>query len=198
MALFEYNRRKYTAHRAQSGKASMIVTTTPSVEGMKIVEYRVWFSAKLSPAWISSRIFPPESRTFSAAARAPMRGELIDARTAAVNEMVERATRAGAECGDRRRRRLRGSRSGEQHADGDRVGYGRRNRLIMAVRVLIRRVRPAIVFCLGAAVLMTALTAVVLEKPRYRDVSGGRFSGDGGGRGRSGDRVDKRRPHKCM
>ena len=74
----------------------MIVTTTPSVEGMKIMEYKGLVFGEVVAGVDFVKDFSAGITNFFGGRSGSYEGELIDARTAAVTEMVERATRAGA------------------------------------------------------------------------------------------------------
>ena len=102
----------------------MLVTTTNTVEGRRIVEYKGLVAGE---AILGANLF----RDLFASIRDIVGGRsgsyekvLNEARQTAVGEMTDKAAALGRQCGHRRRSRLRDDRLQWQHADGDGGGHG--------------------------------------------------------------------------
>lgn len=74
----------------------MIITTTPSIEGMKIVEYKGLVFGEVINGVDFIKDFAAGITNFLGGRSGSYEGELIDARQNAVKEMEQRASRIGA------------------------------------------------------------------------------------------------------
>ncbi len=74
----------------------MIVTTTPTVEGRKIVEYRGIVFGEVVSGVDFVKDFAAGLTNFFGGRSGSYEGELIDARESALNEMMQRASSLGA------------------------------------------------------------------------------------------------------
>lgn len=74
----------------------MIVTTTPTVEGRKIVEYRGIVFGEVVSGVDFVKDFAAGLTNFLGGRSGSYEGELIDARESALNEMMQRAASLGA------------------------------------------------------------------------------------------------------
>ena len=74
----------------------MIVTTTPSIEGMKITEYKGIVSGEVISGVDFVKDFAAGLTNFFGGRSGSYEGELIQAREAALNEMTNRAVALGA------------------------------------------------------------------------------------------------------
>mgnify|MGYP001253641482 FL=1 len=74
----------------------MIVTTTPSVEGRKIIEYKGVVFGEVIAGVNFLKDFAAELSNFFGGRSRSYEGELIEAREAALREMQKRAARLGA------------------------------------------------------------------------------------------------------
>lgn len=74
----------------------MIVTTTPTIEGRKIVEYRGIVFGKVVSGVDFVKDFAAGLTNFFGGRSGSYEGELIDARENALNEMMQRAAKLGA------------------------------------------------------------------------------------------------------
>lgn len=74
----------------------MIVTTTPSIEGKRIVEYKGIVFGEVVNGVDFVKDFTAGLTNFFGGRSGSYEGELVDARTDAVQEMVERARKMGA------------------------------------------------------------------------------------------------------
>lgn len=75
----------------------MIITTTPSVEGRKIVEYKGIVFGEVVAGVNFIKDFGASIRNIIGGRSSSYEGELIEARENAINEMKERAHRLGAD-----------------------------------------------------------------------------------------------------
>jgi uncharacterized protein YbjQ (UPF0145 family) len=75
---------------------SMIVTTTPTIEGRKIVEYRGIVFGEVVSGVDFVKDFAAGLTNFFGGRSGSYEGELIDARESALNEMMQRAAGLGA------------------------------------------------------------------------------------------------------
>lgn len=75
----------------------MIVTTTPSVEGRKITEYKGIVFGEIVAGVNFIKDFGASIRNIIGGRSSSYEGELIEARENAVREMTERARRMGAD-----------------------------------------------------------------------------------------------------
>lgn len=74
----------------------MIVTTTPTIEGRKIVEYRGIVFGEVVSGVDFVKDFAAGLTNFFGGRSGSYEGELIDARESALNEMMQRAEGLGA------------------------------------------------------------------------------------------------------
>ena len=74
----------------------MIITTTPSVEGRKIVEYRGIVFGEVVSGVDFVKDFAAGLTNFFGGRSGSYEGELIEARESALNEMMQRAASLGA------------------------------------------------------------------------------------------------------
>lgn len=81
---------------SKSRRLSMIVTTTPTIEGKSIVEYRGIVFGEVISGVDFVKDFAAGITNFFGGRSESYEGELIQARQNAVEEMVQRASRAGA------------------------------------------------------------------------------------------------------
>jgi uncharacterized protein YbjQ (UPF0145 family) len=82
--------------KAKGGKKSMIVTTTPTVEGRKIIAYKgIVFGEVIAGVNVIKDI-SASLRNFFGGRAGAYEGELVEARQAALAEMAERAAALGA------------------------------------------------------------------------------------------------------
>ena len=75
----------------------MILTTTPSIEGRTITQYKGVVFGEVVAGVHFLRDFPPRIRNFVGGPSGSCEDELIRARTQAMNEMSERASQLGAD-----------------------------------------------------------------------------------------------------
>jgi uncharacterized protein YbjQ (UPF0145 family) len=87
--LYNYSKYKYT------GGIFMIVTTTPSVEGKKIVDYKGVIFGEVIAGVDFIKDFAAGLTNFFGGRSNSYEGELIEARQSALKEMEERARRMG-------------------------------------------------------------------------------------------------------
>jgi uncharacterized protein YbjQ (UPF0145 family) len=78
------------------GGITMIITTTPTIEGKSIVEYRGIVFGEVVNGVDFVKDFTAGITNFFGGRSGSYEGELIDARQHAIDEMVERAKQAGA------------------------------------------------------------------------------------------------------
>ena len=107
----------------------MIQTTTPSVEGHRITNY---LGIVTGEAIMGANLFKDlfaSIRDVVGGRSAAYEEELRKARTLALDELSDEASRLGGQRHRRRGPRLRGNRTKRQHADGERLGHGGRDRL---------------------------------------------------------------------
>jgi len=74
----------------------MIITTTPTIEGKSIIEYRGIVFGEVVNGVDFVKDFTAGITNFFGGRSGSYEGELIDARQHAIDEMVERAKQAGA------------------------------------------------------------------------------------------------------
>lgn len=74
----------------------MIVTTTPSIEGKKIIEYKGIVFGEVVAGVDFIKDFTAGLSNFFGGRSGSYEGELIEARASAVSEMKQRATQMGA------------------------------------------------------------------------------------------------------
>lgn len=74
----------------------MLVTTTPTIEGRKIVEYRGIMFGEVISGVDFLKDFSAGLRNFFGGRAGAYEGELIEAREMAIEEMVKRAAAVGA------------------------------------------------------------------------------------------------------
>jgi uncharacterized protein YbjQ (UPF0145 family) len=74
----------------------MIITTTPTIEGKSIVEYRGIVFGEVVSGVDFVKDFAAGLTNFFGGRSGSYEGELIQAREDAINEMIQRATHAGA------------------------------------------------------------------------------------------------------
>jgi uncharacterized protein YbjQ (UPF0145 family) len=77
-------------------EGNMIVTTTPTIEGRKIVEYRGIVFGEVVSGVDFVKDFAAGLTNFFGGRSGSYEGELIDARENALNEMMQRAAKLGA------------------------------------------------------------------------------------------------------
>ena len=107
----------------------MLVTTTPNIEGKRIVKY---CGVTAGEAILGANVFKDlfaSVRDIVGGRSATYEKELQRAREIALAELQERAASIGAQRRRRRRPRLRSARPGQQHADGVRERHGGRRRV---------------------------------------------------------------------